>query len=347
MSPSARRFPCPNLLILGALSLSACTTLASSHDPARVVAVPSDLSGLAWTTSGELVSSHDWQIGIMDPTSGAFELLDLAPDPACRLTRYLAPHNLPDGRLGVLKDCLSTSIGNPANPDRRYLMAYDWTTRDLTLLVPTPLMPLSAPPAWDPEMTQAIAFAGDPLVGAIYWVDALSGLSPVQATLSDGRRAWWMASNFKDHLSSDSDPGLPGDVAWSPDGSSILFWASLDAMGRHGLSRPSGSWDLYAANPASFRPHSILSGVRDPHDLQWSPDGKWISFYARLGPLFRRGIWLFSPQSRLIRLLTSRVDYLRGVAWSPDMETMALLSCLELYCERSELRFFELGTITD
>ncbi|HYL40105.1 MAG TPA: hypothetical protein VET90_02245, partial [Candidatus Binatus sp.] len=87
------------------------------------------------------------------------------------------------------------------------------------------------------------------------------------------------------------------DVAWSPDGSRLVFATGAGAAGQLVIAEADGS----GANPVSL---SRLPGVTGPSHAEWSPDGKWISFFAT-GAAGTAGLYVISPDGTSGRLLST------------------------------------------
>lgn len=164
----------------------------------------------------------------------------------------------------------------------------------------------------------------------------------MDVTIRDGRRHWSLADNYWRMLSrsgESQDIGIACCGAWSPNGEQIGFFASADALGHEGIDRAQGEYKLYLMDSDRLEPEPILDGVYYANQLAWSPDGKWLAFTGqRHGS---SGIWLFSPQERLLVRVTN--DPIESFSWSPDGSKLAATR----YCEGCRVRFSEERVTTD
>jgi Tol biopolymer transport system component len=180
--------------------------------------------------------------------------------------------------------------------------------------------------AWSPDGTR-LAVGGD--------VSGKSGISTVEANDSNpvylgsggyptwspdgtriafnsgatGRAAdgnlWVMASNGSGRRMLEKDANEP---AWSPDGKTIVVWATeRDNRDHLKLLTPSG----HLVRDLAFR----FLGLRFPF---WSPDGRWVEFYANGGT---QPIYAIRPNGKDLHV----VHHGSG-AWSPDRRSVAYVT---------------------
>jgi dipeptidyl aminopeptidase/acylaminoacyl peptidase len=116
-----------------------------------------------------------------------------------------------------------------------------------------------------------------------------------------------------------------GAVALSPDGRHLAYSVAM----RDEPGRPYGQlWVMDVATQKSIR----FGGDKDRSGgAVWSPDGKWIAFFGRIGD--KRGLMLARPDGSEVTVLASTEGTnspLPGagneVAWSPDGKQMAYIS---------------------
>src|SRR6516162_4525075 len=116
-----------------------------------------------------------------------------------------------------------------------------------------------------------------------------------------------------------------GDVALSPDGHHLAFNVAM----RDEPGRPYGQlWILDLTTQKSIR----LGGDKDRGGgALWSPDGKWITFFGRLGD--KPGLMIARPDGSDVTVLASpdgTNSPLPGmgneVTWSPDAKQVAYIS---------------------
>ena len=122
------------------------------------------------------------------------------------------------------------------------------------------------------------------------------------------------------------------DPTISPDGRSVVFWASKSATKNEGGSI------LKMPIDGSTRPQRITDSATDADsDPAWSPDGTTLAFRRRVGPAYSEGtsgntsrentdILLVSASGGLTRTLISGPATDDKPAWSPDGRTIAFVS---------------------
>ncbi len=249
------------------------------------------------------------------PDGASYETLQLPTDSGCRFTVYLHATGLPDGRVGLLRHCVSPEV---VRPDTLSLVAYDVRTREVQPLVAATTR-FNVTQTWNPTMDRGLATYSSLICAGMTWVTP-AGFEPLTAVVRDGTRSWRLDEVFWQDPARDCGDQARADwPAWSPDGRSVAFFASLPARGVLGQSRLSLPWDLYLLDPATRETQRVLVGLKDPRGLAWSPDGTWLAFsqdWREERSPAGQGTWLFAPRTGdLRRLTTTNVDWL---AWSPD-----------------------------
>lgn len=115
--------------------------------------------------------------------------------------------------------------------------------------------------------------------------------------------------------------GCCGPASWSPDGTQVTFGApSLDAAGTADFTRSA----VYVAQADGSGVEAITEPGAFTEAARWSPDGDWIVFNKKSGPVGVKGsdLYLIHPDgSGLIAITTAGAagesDQI-GAAWSPD-----------------------------
>jgi Tol biopolymer transport system component len=110
-------------------------------------------------------------------------------------------------------------------------------------------------------------------------------------------------------------------ASWSPDGSQVTFGAiSLDAAGAPDFTRSA----VYVAEADGSRVEAITEPGAFTEAARWSPDGDWIVFSKKSGPVGVKGsdLYLVHPDGNGLHAITTagaagESDQI-GAVWSPD-----------------------------
>jgi Tol biopolymer transport system component len=112
-----------------------------------------------------------------------------------------------------------------------------------------------------------------------------------------------------------------GPASWSPDGTQVTFGAPrLDAAGKPNFTTSA----VYVAAADGSRVEAITDVGAFTEAARWSPDGEWIVFNKKSGPIGVKGsdLYLVHPDgSGLVAITTGGSDGLSdqgGAVWSPD-----------------------------
>jgi len=314
-------------------------------------------SGLGWLSETELAAFVTDQNGGVtgyyfenDDTLHSLELPPFVAELDCNGVNdfntninYKHPALLPDGRLGLNNGCVS--LGDPPDKKRQYMVAYNFKTKETTLLVNEPLPHyLSNGFTWNPDMTLGLQQIYGVLDGTIYWMSP-DKIAPVDFAISDGERSFLPSKDFP-HFSEGNEQGIVFSPAWSPNGKTIAFFVTLDAIGRSGWSRSDGEYKIFFMDPIEQKPYPVMGSIYDPSELIWSPDSKWLVFVGYYGVLRTNGIWAYSVESGKIYPVISG-DFSR-IAWSPDGNKIAATICVpdsDSLCNQYEIWEYNVSSI--
>jgi hypothetical protein len=225
-------------------------------------------------------------------------------------------------------------------------MAYDFESGEIEQIVTgkLPSRTISKDFSWHPDMTRGVQEIYDILNGVLYWITPF-GSEPISLTLSDGKRSWSLDESFPDFSEDSSAMGIAAIPAWSPDGKTIAFWASFDAIGREGFARADGEYNLIFLDPDSLAYTIVLDRVCHPEDLEWSPNSEWLAFLGETARPRRRGLWLFSLRDKKLVLISEGV-FRDNLVWSPDGRTIAGILCYDNLCEDQEIWEYDVSELT-
>jgi Tol biopolymer transport system component/DNA-binding winged helix-turn-helix (wHTH) protein len=118
--------------------------------------------------------------------------------------------------------------------------------------------------------------------------------------------------------------GRNGASTWSPDGLTVAF-LHLDSD-----SKESGIFTVPALGGPTRKIFS-LANLFPAAGLDWSPDGKYISFSARTNPQEAHGVYLLSLETQELRRITSPpsvTEMDNRMEFSPDGKTIAVARTL-------------------
>jgi dipeptidyl aminopeptidase/acylaminoacyl peptidase len=259
--------------------------------------------------------SHAFEVWVVDEDGSNLRQLAFPADPLCQRTDYLYPREFGRDGVSVTKAC---SVPPPVMG-----FSASYSAAQLTL-VDGGVKVISAPQhdhnpgaiSWDPVGRKGIAATGDGSCETLIWVTD-SGVQPVEMTLTAGNLTWNLASAFQDTWDAQ---GLAAWPAWSPDGLTIAFVASLDAIGHHGLDRARQPWTLYTMDPSTLSPRVIATGLGQPRDLHWASDGNHLAFSGSIRS-GEAGTWTTTLDGRMSRVTSDQARYL---TWGSDGSTLLM-----------------------
>lgn len=236
--------------------------------------------------------------------------------------RYGAYETLPDGRLQVWKWCLTEKGGVD------YLLAYDWETHQLEKIVgPLPLGSSGA--SWNPEQTKAIGYLDSGFATkTLYWIYP-NKFEPLDLEIRDENRSWNLKDDFPKFIADDTGKtGTTGRASWSPDGKSIAFFASPNAIGKTSFDRFGVEHYLYLMNPETLQYEVVADSIFSPFLLSWSPDSTHIAFIGKYGFSKENGIWLYSVKTKLVTEISN--GSFKSIVWRPNGNSLVAIECEDL-----------------
>ena len=305
-------------------------TAAAPPNALRTPAPTENYRGPVWPVDDWIVVTYDGDPLVAEhppwrfrPDVGALEPLRLPDDGACRRTLYEGIQALPDGRLGVVKYCEGIPSADPSTHlGSMHFMAYDLATGDLERLVQEPWRFGVGGYSWNREMTRGMVAHDSAICASLAWLTP-QRVEDATIVVEDGGQRWRLDALFQRRGSEGCDDlGRARGPAWSPAlaGGPIAFFASPPATGVSGQGRIDSRWGLFLMDPVALAPRKVLADLRRTANPVWSPDGRWLAFSAQM-PDGAVGLWLFSPASGTLKLLTAAPMDL--VAWSPDGSRIA------------------------
>jgi hypothetical protein len=269
-------------------------------------------SGIAWFSDGWIVVEYASESGSelwrLRPDGSDFERIPLEGDPSCRRTEYTDPTALPDGNLGFVKWCIGPGV-------RLYLESYRWDSGEETRLFRHQLPFNPHQFTFDPDVRSGFISTLSDICGTIAAFNSKE-IQPLPIRITDDGQSWSLDDYFRrDAARPCSNEGRADWPTLSVDGSRLAFVASGPAPGVHDFARLNLPWRIFVTAPTDLAPRAVLSGVKHPRALSWSPDGRWLTFGGEINGR-GTGTWLFAPETQMLeRIAVESVDEL---AWSPD-----------------------------
>lgn len=222
-------------------------------------------------------------------------------DPKCVNYSYFQVISLlPDGRLGLLKECYDDSGATAFLSTNRSIFAYDWHTGELEQLVSGKLTQGSRPKyyTWAPDMTLGVQETTGSYQGTIYWI-APDGVSPMDIEIEDRGLTW----NLKDYLEGKERTGMVVTPAWAPDGKTIAFFVSTYGILEEPKPKFNVNYDLFFMDPTTLKPKLELMDVADADKIVWSPNNEYLLFEGCVGRRLTCGLWRYSISDKTLSLI--------------------------------------------
>ena len=258
---------------------------------------------------------------------------------------YIIFQRLADGRLGLLGDCFRIAPQRGAT----YLLAHDEAQQTTELLVPEMLpIDIAGWASWDPTLTRAIVNFGR-LYSGMYWIDAAGAAAPVTATIqADGKR-FSLETAFVAYLQHREVVERTGNAkapVWSPDGSTIAFFASVAAINREGMDRiRSDRWVLCLMDARTQAIRVALNPVYGVTIPRWSSDGRFLALSGRLGAHGPKGVWVYAVANGATRLIAE--GEFGNILWSADDQAIYAIRYHDKNYrrEQTEVWRYEVGAV--
>lgn len=223
-------------------------------------------------------------------------------DPKCLNYSYFEVVSiLPDGRLGLLKECNDASAATIYLSTNRSIYAYDWQTGELERLVAGKLAQGSRPKfySWNPDMTLGVQATISGFPGTIYWIEP-AGMTPMDIEIEDRNLTW----NLKDYFEEKEHIGTVRNPAWSPDGKTIAFFVTTYGIRETPYPKDYVNYDLFFMDPSTLKPVPELMDIADAsYKIVWSPDSKYLLFRGCVGRRLTCGLWRYKISDKSLSLI--------------------------------------------
>lgn len=300
----------------------------------RLPLPPGEYINVAWLPDGAIAVNYVADPGNIQRQTQPLEIYRLRPDgsemraiplpqqPDCVRTHYIVEGVLPDGRLLAGRDCLT---GRPGDAGQSEAIAINFDDGQVTSLAP--LGTYSVTVAWRPRPAEGVASFAGGQCDSLTAIGA-SGFLPAPEPVTIEGQTWYLDTVFRPGFEFSDSPdlckpyGRARDAQYTGDGQTIAFFASPGSAGVAGKQRENLPWNLYLATPVAggqlLDPTTIrkvFTGIRDPHGMALSRDGRWVSVAGDLGNDLA-GTWLIDTTTGHARLLGKGL--VNATAFSPD-----------------------------
>jgi len=281
----------------------------------RMLSTDRVVGEMAWLSSTQLVyvgivferKSRIWGITAAGEDLGMLAI-PAETTPGCNKVALHNPLTLTDDRIAYFRTDVSC--------DPNIFDLEIWS--DITKLL-----------VWDPKTSTVSNLSGIhlPESGIVYFdiaPDLSQGIGSTDSGIQD--HLFWL------ELGSETSIDLGLDRAsrpvWSPDGKYIAFYGNKRVPGS-----PGPNWSIYPRDlmimPAGCEPNCadevriLVSGIKNPTSISWSPDGEWLAFSGELGD-HAEGVLLFHLDTNELKMIIEGIY--RIPRWSPDGRYIAVIS---------------------
>lgn len=316
------------LIACAATSCSPVAPAASKVIDATAPSVPllrgESINLGAWSSSDELILSFapglpvDEQLRVVDIESVAESPVVVSGPAACNRRALSAIDRVSDGRIVIINSCRLQDASGDFSEDHD-IELLDTATGVVTLVARLVDQSGVGPAAVRDDLEQTVIPVGSRICETLAFIED-EALVPFDLIVREGDRSFNLADELLNEQPGCQDQGVADSPDWSSDGRTLVFAASVDAIGMDGTDRLDAARSLYLwTGEPEVSP--ILGGLRHVRYVRWDPTGTWLAFGADIegyGP----GTWMFNPaDDRLVR-----VTHAQGItlAWSPDGKSLAL-----------------------
>lgn len=305
-------------LVIGiGLMVGGCSNVGSPAPdaPVTIPAAAANYRGIAWLRDGSIVVSFGPadEVGFdrlkaVDRATGIATPIDVPLDAACSREDLHVPVALPNGGFAYLDRCLRGVVG----PDSAAVVARDPSGSTSTITSLQLAGPAAGPFTVSPDSRRVAIGIGNQLCNSIALYEGSTRVL-LDVTLSEDGREYRL-DTVSDGTAPCGADAIVNWPAWSPDGGTIAFVASLAAMGVSGVDRAGRPFTIWALNLSTNQARPLLKGVLRARSLKWSWDGRLLAFSGSVDG--QAGTWALDVATGIPRLIHPTV--LENLAWAPD-----------------------------
>ncbi|MGH7484646.1 MAG: TolB family protein, partial [bacterium] len=271
---------------------------------------------MAWPSSSSIYAAYAPSNGLgparieeVELSTGVTTPLQLTLDPVCIREDFVEPTRLPNGQLGFLDHCIHAL----SDPEVSTIKTYPGVSGVAKIVANLGTLPSSRGQfGFNPSMHQVVIGIGNQACNSIsIYRDSIVTTPPIQ--IVDGGHSFGLDKVSDGRQDCTGDP-IVDWPDWSPDGNTISFVASTDAIGVSGPARLDAMFSVWALDIKTSVAHRILTGLNHPRSLRWSPMGNSLAFSGELAG--QQGTWVMGSSGGSPQLVSS-LEF-AWLAWSPD-----------------------------
>jgi hypothetical protein len=171
------------------------------------------------------------------------------------------------------------------------------------------------------DVSTGVVYIGSRICDSVASFDA-NGIHPIDFRIGTDATSPNLADPFTKPC---QDTINARSAVLTPDGSQIGLFIAEGAKGRSGQDRLRAKWDLVVIRPSDSTLTHLISDLQDPHDLRWSPNGRWLAFgdTADSGASTTE---LVRSDTRENPIRLDLDDHLTGLAWAPNGRAILALA---------------------
>ena len=225
-------------------------------------------------------------------------------------TRYHVQDIFHNNTIQINKKCFTEPYAI------EHILHYDWDTQSVKKVFgPLPLGTTVI--YWNPNETQGLVLFADAFAKKTLYSITKDDFGPLDISIIDEGKIWNFSDFYPDFPDVEATTGNVGRADWSPNGNSIVFFASPDSVGKTGFERMSARYKIYVMDAVAQEPEPILDNIYFPFIIKWSPDSKYLAFIGRYKNS-SSGIWLYTFEDFSVSMI-DQGDF-RDILWNQKFQ---------------------------
>lgn len=220
-----------------------------------------------------------------------------------------------------------------------YLQIFDWETKTIKKTIgPVPLGTVVT--FWNPDETFGLVYLDDRFAKSTLYMMTQDDFGPFDLILEDEGKSWNFSEYYPDLPDIESTAGDVGRADWSPNGNSIVFFASPDAVGKSGTARMEAQYKIYAMDIDTKHPQAILDSIYHPYIIKWSPDSNYLAFIGGYENS-KNALWIYTFEDASITQLDQGI--FEDILWDPDSRSLIAIKCSSFNCKSTDILKYDIS----